>query len=141
MPARVVIPEPELVWKGEWSPEVTYPPESVVGFEGSSWVTEIISIGQPPTEGFPWSLVALRGDKGDTGDPGEPGDLANRQTPFVQSVPEHIWVIEHNLGYDPAVSVIDSAGTAVTTEIRYVISGVRVEIHNAYPFSGKAILV
>lgn len=38
---------------------------------------------------------------------------------FTQTTPEAVWEIVHPLPFDPNVTITDSAGTAVTTEITY----------------------
>lgn len=57
----------------------------------------------------------------------------------VQSVASDEWIIKHNLGKYPAVSIIDSAGTQVQGEIKYS-SLDEVIIKFSAAFSGKATL-
>lgn len=58
---------------------------------------------------------------------------------FTQPVPLATWVINHPLPYSPNVTITDSAGTVVATEIVYVSPTV---IHSiaAGAFSGTARL-
>lgn len=57
----------------------------------------------------------------------------------TQNTPLKEWMITHNLGKYPAVSVIDSAGTEVEGEVQYIdLNNVRL-IFSA-EFSGKATL-
>jgi hypothetical protein len=63
--------------------------------------------GEPGPQGDP----GPKGDKGDQGDPGAPGS-APQAYRHVQSIPSAVWVVNHNLGYKPAVGQIkDSGGT------------------------------
>ncbi len=39
---------------------------------------------------------------------------------YTQSVPEAVWVVQHNLNRFPAVTVIDDAGDEVEMDVRYV---------------------
>lgn len=57
----------------------------------------------------------------------------------VQNTPATIWVVVHNLGKHPSVSVVDSAGTAWIAEVSYTDVNT-LEIRHAAPFSGKAYL-
>lgn len=94
----------------------------------------------------PLSLVAQAPDalrvtlvpalKGDKGDPGEDGDKHYRH---VQSTPEASWVIDHNLGKFPAVSVVDSGGTEVEGNVQYP-SQHRVIVSFTAAFAGEAYL-
>lgn len=36
-----------------------------------------------------------------------------------QAIPESVWVVEHNLGRYPSVTVIDSAGTQFISQVEY----------------------
>lgn len=39
---------------------------------------------------------------------------------FTQGVPSATWVIQHNLGKYPSVTVIDTAGTEVEGEVQHI---------------------
>ena len=80
--------------------------------------------------------TVFRGPKGDKGDSGTNSDKHYNHT---QSIPESIWVINHNLGKFPAVSVADSSGSEVEGEVLYTDSNT-VVITFAASFSGKAYL-
>lgn len=57
----------------------------------------------------------------------------------VQGAPSAVWVIEHNLGYYPAVTIIDSADSVVIGAIEYdSINQVTAVFSGA--FSGQAFL-
>jgi hypothetical protein len=55
-----------------------------------------------------------------------------------QSIPASTWTVTHNLGKKPAVSVTDSAGTAVHGEINYIDLN-QVELVFNAAFSGVAV--
>lgn len=143
MGARVVIQNPELTWKGEWNASTTYPSESVVGYQGSSYVANDVTQGDVPTDGSPWDLLALRGEQGPMGPEGpsgDPGPAGNAVTYiWTQSLPSETWVIPHGHNRYPAVSVVDSAGTVVIGEVRYIDANT-IEIAFIHPFSGRAFL-
>lgn len=55
-----------------------------------------------------------------------------------QEVSSDTWEVTHNLGKEPAVTVVDSAGTEVIGEVEYVGLNKCILRFQA-PFSGKAI--
>lgn len=57
----------------------------------------------------------------------------------IQYTPAATWVIPHNLGGHPAVTVVDSAGTTVFGDVQYASSDTIV-ITFAAPFAGRAYL-
>lgn len=64
---------------------------------------------------------------------------ANTFYEYNQLVPATTWVITHNLGRFPAVTVVDSAGTVVEGDVDYV-STTQVVLTFSTPFSGRAWL-
>jgi hypothetical protein len=77
--------------------------ETVIALQEQGGVT-VESATVPGPQGGP-------GEKGDQGDPGAPGS-APQAYRHVQSIPSAVWVVNHNLGYKPAVGQIkDSGGT------------------------------
>lgn len=58
---------------------------------------------------------------------------------FTQRVASDNWVIEHNLGKYPSVTVVDSADNVVMGDVIY-LSKNRLEVIFVSPFSGKAYL-
>lgn len=81
------------------------------------------------------------GPQGDTGPEGPqgPAGVASGYYRHVQSSPADQWDIAHNLGYRPAVTVTDTAGTVVYGDVAYVdADNVRVLFLN--PFGGYAEL-
>lgn len=79
------------------------------------------------------------GTDGAPGTPGPPGSLDNASYTWQQNSPENIWVVSHNLGYHPAVTVVDSGGTTVEGGVTYVDVNT-VELHFDAPFGGVAYL-
>ena len=58
---------------------------------------------------------------------------------FNQPAASAVWTITHNMARYPAVSVVDSAGTVVIGEVRYIDQN-NVEITFSGGFAGKAYL-
>lgn len=67
------------------------------------------------------------------------GIESDKHFTFIQSVPSDTWVIEHNLGKKPSVSVVDSAGTNVVGEYVYIDDN-NIILRFTGVFSGKAYL-
>lgn len=61
-------------------------------------------------------IVSDIGMRGPRGLPGSGGDLSWRH---VQGVAASTWIVLHNLGKYPSISIVDSGGSAVIGEIRY----------------------
>ena len=57
----------------------------------------------------------------------------------IQGTPSNNWVITHNLNFNPNVTVVDSAGTNVEGEVRYVNGNTTVVAFQS-AFSGDAYL-
>lgn len=67
---------------------------------------------------------------------GPPG-LAGTQYVHTQAVPSLFWVIDHNLGTTPAVTITDSAGSEVRGEVTHN-SANRTTLTFSAAFSGIA---
>jgi hypothetical protein len=63
----------------------------------------------------------------------------SRRHVHYQTVPSDYWLIEHALGGEPSVMVVDSSKTMVVGEVRY-ISNTQIEVQFTAPFSGLAYL-
>ena len=70
-----------------------------------------------------------------SGPPGPPGGTHVH----VQGTPLSTWIIDHALGYQPNVTVVDSAESQVEGDITYM-SGTQIRIIFSGAFSGKAYL-
>jgi len=72
--------------------------------------------------------------------PGPPGPQGPPGTSFTythsQDVASDIWVVEHNLGKFPSATIVDSGGTAVYGDIKY-IDNMSLTISFSAIFSGK----
>ena len=86
------------------------------------------------------ALPGPRGEQGIQGIRGFPGldGSALGSYKHVQAIPSSEWVIEHPLGFKPAVTVIDSAGSVVYGDVSY--SGQTITIAFSAGFSGIAYL-
>lgn len=62
-----------------------------------------------------------------------------RSVTFPQMTPTATWVIEHNLGGYPSITITDSAGDVVVGQVRYPDNNTAV-VNFAAPFSGTAFL-
>jgi hypothetical protein len=58
---------------------------------------------------------------------------------YTQQTASNTWTINHNLNFNPNVTVVDSAGTNVEGEVRYVNSN-QLTISFQSAFSGYAYL-
>lgn len=96
------------------------------------------------------TTVITTGEIGIPGPPGEPGDpgATGPQGPIgppggsyrhIQSVPSAIWTIDHELGFYPNSTVIDSAGSSVEGEKSYPDANTLIITFIA-AFSGEAYL-
>lgn len=57
----------------------------------------------------------------------------------TQSLSSNTWVIEHNLGFYPNITTMDSAGTVVEGELQH-LSKYRLRAIFSAPISGQAFL-
>lgn len=55
----------------------------------------------------------------------------------IQSTAAAVWTVNHNLGKNPSVTVVDSANEQVLTEIHYINLN-QLQIISAGAFSGQA---
>jgi hypothetical protein len=78
------------------------------------------------------------GSQGPQGPQGTPGS-APQSYIFDQAVPASTWVITHNLGYPPNVTVVDSALTTIEGSITYD-SNNQITLSFTTSFAGKAYL-
>ncbi len=74
----------------------------------------------------------------DIGVQGPPGSAPPTYV-HTQSVPSDTWTIEHGLGTYPSVSVVDSAGNTIISDVRYDTTS-RLVVTFSASFSGKAYL-
>ena len=94
----------------------------------------ILSISQPVAK----VSVTSKGAQGIQGAQGIPGTGASTYV-HLQSIPAATWLIPHNLGFYPAVVVLDSSNRNIFTNIEYPdINNVKVVSDSS--FGGKAYL-
>lgn len=83
------------------------------------------------------TVVEAPADQGPEGPPGPGGADAHYE--HIQSTPSANWVITHNLGKIPSVTIIDSAKDEIIADVEHVsINQVSISFISA--FSGKAYL-
>lgn len=73
------------------------------------------------------------------GPKGDPGEAGTGSFVYEQEAPSSTWTINHNLGFFPGVTVVDSGGTDVVGSITYVDEDNLYVTFNA-PFGGTAYL-
>jgi hypothetical protein len=73
------------------------------------------------------------------GPPGPASTLDRFAYVHNQNTPSDTWLIDHNLGWNPNVTVIDSAGTTVEGDIEYLSENSLTLIFSS-GFSGTAYL-
>lgn len=76
---------------------------------------------------------AVRGPKGD------PGSASASGITFAQSTPSANWLITHNFGYVPNVTVYDSSGDECDATV--IATATTVNVIGAGAFSGTARLI
>ena len=84
------------------------------------------------------TMVAERGPAGPPG-PISSGAVAGHLV-FLQPNPATVWVIVHNFGYNPSVTVVDSGGSVVVGNITYIDLNT-LNIAFSAQFSGTAYIV
>lgn len=77
--------------------------------------------------------------EGPQGEKGEKGDTSAASFVYEQVTPSTTWNINHNLGFRPAVTVVDSGGNDVVGSILYVDED-NVVVTFSTAFGGKAFL-
>lgn len=84
-------------------------------------------------------LPGLQGLQGVPGPAGADGVGSDRHHTHTQAVPSDTWVIAHNLGKYPSVSVVDSSGGEVEGEVSHTSPNQLTVVFSA-GFSGSAYL-
>lgn len=83
-------------------------------------------------------IITAPGPQGIPGPQGPQGPAGGNYT-FNQSSPSAFWEITHNLGFNPSVSVVDSANSTVEGQVTYInIDSLTISFSAA--FSGSAFL-
>lgn len=79
----------------------------------------------------------LAGPQGDKGDKGERGDVATRYE-HEQTVASDQWVVNHNLGYKPAITVVSVGGLLMLAEVLHMSLN-QARVYFDSPVTGTAI--
>ena len=124
----LVVDDKELLVEQETTQEVLELPSS----------TELLEVAAQGPMG-PQGPVGPMGPQGPKGDPGPMGPPGDTHYTHIQAVASDTWVIDHNLGKYPSVSVVDSANDEVEGSVNHV-NPMRVILVFSAPFSGKAFL-
>ncbi len=126
-----------FVWRGPWSSATNYVTNDVVGYNNSSYIALQSNLNVTPDSGPPnWDLIAAGGIDQAYADAHyrTKGSLV-----INQSIPSTVWTLTHNLGTYPNVTILDSSGQVIETDISYPDMNTVVST-SAFSFSGKAIL-
>jgi len=128
--------------------EVVATPKEVVEFKNPPLIVveiepkpkEIIEFKIPPSTVIEMQYTA----PGPKGDPGTPGQDGQDGAPGVDATYIHnqiaastVWLVEHNLGKKPSVSIVDSAETLIIGDVIYLDNN-RCQIELSMTVSGKA---
>lgn len=80
--------------------------------------------------------IIATGPRGEKGEKGDGGDL---NYVHYQSTPSEKWLINHNLGKYPSVSIVNSAGSVVVGDV-VILDENNVEVSFSGSFSGIAYI-
>lgn len=84
------------------------------------------------------SALGLQGPKGDAGDPGDDGpDIAPYL--FTQASALAEWIINHNKGWNPLVTVLSPGGIEVEAQVTHM-SVNQTRVYFSSPQAGSALL-
>jgi hypothetical protein len=95
-------------------------------------VIEVFAAPQPEIIVTSSGERGLSGIKGDKGDPGD-------SFIYDQSVASDTWIINHGMGFYPAVTVVDSAEDEVEGDLKYIDANT-VQLNFNGGFAGRAFL-
>lgn len=86
-------------------------------------------------------LTGATGPQGSAGPQGQTGPMGPAGSTYehTQLGVSNTWIITHNLGFNPSVSVVDSSGTSIEAEIWYTNINT-LEVRFSSGISGKAYL-
>lgn len=97
---------------------VTAVSNTVTVTEGNGGIT-VVTV--PVTSVVTATTVGPQGPKGDTGDTGATGPVGPASAFYIhtQSSPSTTWTINHNLGFKPAVELLDSGSQEIDGEVSH----------------------
>lgn len=86
-------------------------------------------------------LASLVGPQGASGPQGPPGATIISGSTYTheQYSPDEVWLINHNLGFFPAVTTVDSANTRIEGDLVYH-DPLTLEVRFSVPIGGRAYL-
>lgn len=84
-------------------------------------------------------LTGPQGDIGPQGPQGVPGETLTIAYTHAQGSVSNLWVINHNLSFQPSVQVVDSAGTTIEGVVNYN-SSTQLQVEFSAAVSGTAYL-
>ena len=115
--------------------------QGVRGAQGVQGVQGTTGIGTQGVQGSTGAgTQGVQGVQGTKGDVGTINDLVSRVSyEHTQGATSNSWTINHNLGFKPNVTVVDSAGNIVEGEITYTNSN-SLTVSFQSSFSGYAYL-
>lgn len=113
-------------------------PEAIIALQLTQDAVAVLELGTPHDVVHLELVPAIFGQKGDKGDPG--GGVTDAHYEHIQAEPSAVWEIEHALGKQPAVSIVDSSGEEVEGEVDRTLGLNRVRVTFCGAFSGAAYL-
>ncbi|WP_371784686.1 hypothetical protein [Streptosporangium subroseum] len=114
--------------------QVTVTDNSVELLIESAGPSTTIEVGYLPF-GDGTTIPGPVGPAGPTGPQGPPGNTIA----IVQSTPSASWVLTHNLGHKPQVSILDESGNVIHTDVTHFDTN-RISVVFAQPQAGSALL-
>lgn len=91
-----------------------------IGDGDTPWLElEEVSQGDPGLQGLP-GADGLPGEPGPPGPPGTGAGGTAVEYVHTQGAPSAIWSVTHNLGKNPAVTVVDSAKTEIEADVDFL---------------------
>jgi len=84
-------------------------------------------------------IPVIAGPPGPPGPQGPPGDPGGGAFKFTQGFAANPWIIDHPLGYQPNVTVVDSSYDQVEADVEYT-GTTRVTLRFSAAFAGEAYL-
>lgn len=75
-----------------------------------------------------------------SGPPGPAGAPGGSRYSYIQATPAAVWVINHNLGHHPLITLLDEAGVVIDSDVEHPSLNTTVVTY-ATPTAGTAELV
>lgn len=107
---------------------------SAISLDAHPGAVSTVSTGTPAVITLEIGQPGPQGPPGPPGPPGEPSAYTHSQT-----VADASWTIHHDLPYRPNVTVVDSAGTVLIADVRY-LDDTTITVNHSWPTAGYAYL-